>query len=795
MALATHNPEHHGGLQVLQGRIAQLGRDVEEAQSRTIAMLDPKHTEFVSATDQVGLNATLKKLAVELRRTSALLGDVEAAGVAGGVDRHSLALPGAELPQAMPPQERQEQVSRLQALLAATATMSTMLQVQRHFDDLDKFTSSGHYCNAADMSMDIAQSLQEVSERDFGLEQAMLKAATMAHYQRRAILTKRLEDALCNLCSFGDNLAIAWYGESHGTENLPQVWQALHTLGLRDRRVEQLAEQARQLVLEPLLEAARILPRGRKLEASKLPQARNTIWTWVDTAQEAGEAENRPPSNTPDNGKKLEARPVMVVLPALDSLLNFAFDYWAGGTHEVSRLLGKRLWPRITHMLITHFDTCSTDGGEALEKLEIDMFGKGFISNKENTLSRHVQDHRHAIGQQRRSSKLAEVRACLLKEDLSLMRVCDADEPTYVTQILQRKGKEPSYPRAQCDDISLAAQAPGDAAALRQSREDVTYQGFLRLPVMHVSKSAHQIAQDIRILTAEMADAIVNERFEAATDLNKLVRELCTLFSCLRPHVQKTQLRTNPQCCAVFLTDCNYLVHTLLLVPYACGKHLASQWQHLSSFADLVPSLRRLGENHFLAMLQYQKERLTSALEPCDLSAGIANDRVFIAAEGAIGAAMQEVQSVTQAMSAALPIETLRETTSRLLGIVSSNLLHKIYQLQSMDPEELTCVTMLAKAVSSMGHQIFVALGLSSSSGNNLAKPNRAKDVPGWCEVELVAELLGADFKRFCELRTAILRSLKKEEVLKLMRLSFRDDIISPHDAWSALNGTCAVSA
>ena len=32
-------------------------------------------------------------------------------------------------------------------------------------------------------------------------------------------------------------------------------------------------------------------------------------------------------------------------------------------------------------------------------------------------------------------------------------------------------------------------------------------------------------------------------------------RELCTLFAVLRPYVQKSQLKTSPACCGVFLAD------------------------------------------------------------------------------------------------------------------------------------------------------------------------------------------------------------------------------------------------
>merc|ERR1712118_112631 len=100
------------------------------------------------------------------------------------------------------------------------------------------------------------------------------------------------------------------------------------------------------------------------------------------------------------------------------------------------------------------------------------------------------------------------------------------------------------------------------------------------------------------------------------------------------------------------------------------GEH-----QGLTVFVDLVPAVRHLGQNVFLGMLRQQREQLTAALKPCDFAAGIAKDRMFISAEAALGAAMQQVKSTAQGLSAALPVPLLREATGVLLGIVCRHLL------------------------------------------------------------------------------------------------------------------------
>jgi len=62
-------------------------------------------------------------------------------------------------------------------------------------------------------------------------------------------------------------------------------------------------------------------------------------------------------------------------------------------------------------------------------------------------------------------------------------------------------------------------------------------------------------------------------------------------------------------------------------------------------------------------------------------------------------------------------------------------------------------------------------------------------DVPGWAALTLVADLLGSEFSRFLERRGALVKVLNREEAVRLMQLSWRDEPISPEEAWAVLAG------
>jgi len=114
---------------------------------------------------------------------------------------------------------------------------------------------------------------------------------------------------------------------------LQQVWDALHVLDLRSRRVEQLAEQAHRKVLAPLLEAARRLPQGRELRPSTtFDGAQNAVtWKWLEADDDGVGLENIMPEGNimPRSAGKAgfdgRPRPVQCLLPSLESLFQFVY--------------------------------------------------------------------------------------------------------------------------------------------------------------------------------------------------------------------------------------------------------------------------------------------------------------------------------------------------------------------------------------------------------------------------------------------------------------------------------------
>lgn len=777
-------------IQQLRKSLAALTRQLQQAQAKVVATIEAKHSEFVAASEQVtGLRGAVAQLKSDLQHAARLLGrqpsdsrtQVEAVEDS----------PVPRLRAAVAEHARLKEET--QALEAGAAVLTTLMQVQRQLSELDALTAALRYEDAAVASLEISKALRTISSRDPSHEPMMVRAAKLEYYQRRAVLTKQLDDALSQLLTFSSRAITARQtvrcsdtSAAKASTTLRQVWDALQVLGLRTQRAEKLAELAHRKLLSPLLEAGRRLPPSRELaagaSASKPPEA--TIWAWFE-ADIAGSAA--------PSAQRTSLPPVQSVLPAIHSLFQFLHEHWTAGVEEVFSILGKRLWPSVARALVQHFDACSRDGGEALESFEATMLESGVARGNDRTLSRHVQQHRLAQADHRRASILAEMREAILRgQSAALVLVSDAEEPGSMTQLLEGTDWD--------DDEHLRSPAPevcGRAISgeLKQAlREDTS---LLRLPQMKVSASVHRLAERLRELMSEVSAMARQGRAEAAQDLHQLIREICTLFAVLRPYAQKGHLKTSPRSCAIFLTDCLYLVYVLLLLPYTYAQQLPTDQQHLALFIDLAPELRRLGESHFFGMLHNLKDQIASVLEPCIFVPGISGNRMFIAAEAALGSAVQQVKLAAQGFSETLPTQLLREFTGILLGVVCRNLLDKLFGLYYIESEEVDSVTALLGSVLSAGPQALAAAGLGEGAGDGSGRARWRtdaddagrldEDVPGWRALAVTVDLLGSDFSRFLERRTEVVQALRKDEALKLMELSWRDEAISPEEAWAVL--------
>merc|ERR1719262_268953 len=145
-------------------------------------------------------------------------------------------------------------------------------------------------------------------------------------------------------------------------------------------------------------------------------------------------------------------------------------------------------------------------------------------------------------------------------------------------------------------------------------------QGFWELPPVAISEPVNELAEAVKQIAATGDPAQVST-----------IQELVSLFLVLRPNVHSARLRSDAAFCSVFLNDCLYLAHVLVMLPHPKHAHPATTMGH---FLDLVCELRRLGDAQLAELVKTQQEALAA------LVARIPLERVetdYRAADAAVG--------------------------------------------------------------------------------------------------------------------------------------------------------------
>eukprot|EP00929_Paragymnodinium_shiwhaense_P077879 TRINITY_DN40202_c0_g1_i1.p1 TRINITY_DN40202_c0_g1~~TRINITY_DN40202_c0_g1_i1.p1 ORF type:complete len:736 (+),score=219.49 TRINITY_DN40202_c0_g1_i1:92-2299(+) len=675
----------------LRSKLADLKREEATAQQAVLATIEAKHAEFVAAAGQItDLRGNVHCLQQALKDLSSSLNEEPLHDAAQTTGRAPPQRPVAALQAVVSEHKRVK--AELDAVDAARQVLLTVRQARSNCAKISRLIDLRSFEEAARETLQLASLLEGISMADPASEPPLVRAAKAQYYQLRSMLSAKLEEHLGQLLTFAGQSAHANVEPSKPAA-LAEVWTALDMLGLQGRHVKNVSQQAIRGVLKPLTEAARQIGSMGSLEAveRKNPGGAGCSWSWTAS-----------PCHVPEESS---APPVSELLPVLKSLFTFAGQHWAGGLKDVLRALGLELWPFVTRVITSYFDTCGEDDGACLEKFEAEMLQLGLIGEQQKRLSLHVQEHRIKQGRSRRAAVLAETRAWLLEDNGELVPVTEASDSASITQLLK-------LPRSAGADSCRSAGNLGERLRNTLQSDEL----LLRLPEMQVSSSTCQVAGRVRSLVEEAVDLAGKGKIEAAGSSSKLAREVIALFAVLRPFAQQVQLKTSARQSGIFLADCLYLAHVFLLMPFTHGSRLPQQHRHLAMFIDLVPQIRLLAESHFLSMLRCQQERLTATLEPCSFEVGISIDRRFVQAEAALGAAVQQLKTAAQGLEESLPSQLRLEMVGALLAVYCQNILGKIFSLSYAEPHEVQFLSNLVISALDLGRQVFLVADLDKET-------------------------------------------------------------------------------
>mmetsp|Transcript_4890 Transcript_4890/g.12137 ORF Transcript_4890/g.12137 Transcript_4890/m.12137 type:complete len:749 (+) Transcript_4890:181-2427(+) len=484
--------------------------------------------------------------------------------------------------------------------------IQAVVQLQVVFCEFDACLGERKYEKCADHYKKAkAIMAQHVScERPAAILRHVVPQLEVQFRQRGVLFSSRMERNFHHIFSFLPNTICI-----NKSDKNQKVWEGLKTMDLLDAKTRWLCEKIHKHVLAPLFGDAR----GKKLSARIFnPHDEVTVWSFVD--------ENEP-LDASEAGLEF-------LLGVLGSMIGYLRDFVAH--RDALDSLGRYVWPLIVDFL-RDFSLSDLSSARALEhglhpssdpQLLLNFQKKAvelqFISKHDHSLGTVAAERK--TGVQARAKILEDARNWMVSQDMTTKQVAAVDASPMMAGI----------------DKDLCQYLFNSCS---------------------VSMSTVKLVDEVR------NSVLLGIRDPSQTkDQQMLTRQLVTLFLLVRPHVHRGKLTEDPFSCGIFYNDCTYFAFQLTILPFEYGSNRPIAW-----LVDVLPSLRRLGQAHLVALLKHLRKTLAdkcAALKT--FLVAVSEDAHYAAAEAILSGSLQHLRTALSSFAAVLPQKLLASVTTML---------------------------------------------------------------------------------------------------------------------------------
>ncbi|TRY53297.1 Centromere/kinetochore protein [Cryptosporidium tyzzeri] len=506
--------------------------------------------------------------------------------------------------------------------------------------------------------------------------------------------------------------------------SLQDVWYSLISLGVVNEHVAYLSKLCIENILDPLVSKSSKLSTEKNCGYKLLPfetRSHNECkWEYKVVCNKLGDKNKEfDEVEDCDNQRSVYEHGI----PVLISILKFLSDDCFTGNIQVISLFGKYTWswisPRLLHGVSS---TPTTKDCQILREFEVQARSLQIIPAGEDTISNYVNQLETSRYEERKLHVLNFAREIIMRDDPSIILVDDSTEIGSLTNLLEQCGVQKSKVD-KCDDLSNLISLIGEGDLIGNMEIDSfssiqnENESFLQLQICGVSSCAHSLIQKIHQLLDEALLDAQKHCLNSAKQGYFLVRELVMLFILLRPTIHKERLDSDPLFAATFYTDCTYLIHHLILIPFTYGSKFPPPIPNIGSFVDLLLTLRKLQETAISSLLTKESESIRELIEEKALSMesmkNMSLDQTFIEVETIIVDIVQQLKRVSSMFSSTLPIniylesfgilvdETIRITLDQVLKLATSD------DVQDVSPDDASALVLLLNNLASQIQRLF----------------------------------------------------------------------------------------
>lgn len=509
--------------------------------------------------------------------------------------------------------------------------------------------------------------------------------------------------------------------------SLQDVWYSLISVGVVNEHVAYLSKLCIDHILEPLVSKSSKLSteKGRLYKLQPLETRSHNEYKWeykVATSKQSC-AKGQGDSSGAEEGQEDQLSVYEHAVPVLISLLKFLSDDCFTSNIQVISLFGKYTWSWISSRLLYGVSsTPSARDCQILREFEVQARSLQIIPAGEDTISSYVSQLETSRYEERKIHALSFAREIIMRDDPSIILVDDSTEIGSLTNLLEQCGVKKSKIDKSSDLTSLInligeGDLIGNMDLGSFSSMQHESESFLQLQICGVSSCAHSLIQKIhQILDEALLDA-QKHSLGSAKQGYFLVRELVMLFILLRPTIHKERLHKDPLFTATFYTDCTYLIHHLILIPFTYGSKFPPPIPQIGSFVDLLLTLRKLQETAISSLLSEESASIRELIVEKALSVesmkNMSVDQTFIEVETIIVDVVQQLKRVSSMFSSTLPLNIYLQSFGVLVDETISTTLNQVLRLATSDdvrdvsPDDASALVLLLNNLASQIERLF----------------------------------------------------------------------------------------
>ncbi|XP_076314532.1 zeste-white 10 kinetochore protein [Tachypleus tridentatus] len=303
-----------------------------------------------------------------------------------------------------------------------------------------------------------------------------------------------------------------------------------------------------------------------------------------------------------------------------------------------------------------------------------------------------------------------------------------------------------------------------------EDKHDVC-KNIFHFPRCQVSLSTRKV---LDLLHEVMQEAIKSSP-SCAVRLFCTARNICELYCDVVPVYHKESITTLPQQTAIHHNNCMFLAHNLLTLGHQYHSQLATFLENpCITFVDIVPQLRQLGTDAFLAQMRRQKQQLLNFLQDTSVFQNIADDISHLpAARRAVTQCIHHLQLLQRVWKDVLPEGVFYRVMGTLLNSVLEEIIVHITALEDISEEAGIHFVSLFGIITDQ------ALDLFKIADEDVSLLQVHKNVPKWRKFEELRLILGANMReivdRWADGKGPIALDFTAEEVKQLIRALFQN--------------------